>query len=143
MNKHNTCVHDSGSPRPSPHSSLHVNITTALDQDAVFRFIAQAYPVPLPTDVIWERCNSTCHTLQSGPGVNISTYGLETILTIIRVTTTDFGVYRLNIRNDAGTLIQDYTLTAQGILHLLFKLFLFFYCYGFLFFVLTLYICSY
>ena len=84
----------------------------------MLRFIAQAYPVPLPTDVIWQRCNSTCHTLQSGARVNISTYGLETNLTIIRVTTTDFGVYRLNIRNDAGTFIQDFTLIAQGISHL-------------------------
>ena len=91
-----------------------MNVTTDLDQDAVFRFIAQAYPVPLPTDVIWQRCNHNCHTLQTGPGVHISTKGLESNLTIIRVTTTDFGVYRLNIRNDAGTFIQDFTLSRQG-----------------------------
>ena len=107
-------VLDLGSPRASPHSSLDVNVTTALDQDAVFRFIAQAYPVPLPTDVIWQRCNHNCQTLQPGPVVNISTKGLESNLTIIRVTTTDFGVYRLNIRNDAGTFVQDFTLSRQG-----------------------------
>lgn len=101
-------------PRPSPHVHLIVNITSGLDVPAVFRFVAQAYPEPLSTDYIWQRCNGTCEKLQRSGSVNISSDGLESNLTIFNVQQSDFGHYKLSVSNEVGNFSQQFLLLAQG-----------------------------
>lgn len=105
----------SGSPRPSPSQLVYQNITSGFDVPTVIRFVAQAYPVPLPSDIIWQRCNETCQVLQSSTKINISTDGLETNLTLFNVHPSDFGHYRLYISNAVGNFSQNFYLSVEGI----------------------------
>lgn len=88
-----------------------------MEQPATLRFIAQAYPVPKESDVIWQRCSSIgdfCQNITSDDNIVISANGLETNLTISKVTSKDFGPYRLGLSNEVDEFYTNFYIAAQG-----------------------------
>ena len=104
-----------GSPRNSPLSSLHTNVTSQQNKSAVFTFTALAHPVPSKDDFRWFRyANGQWLPLLNNPAFRIDTNHLTSNLTILSVNKTLFGTYRLIVKNLIGDFEQIFNLLPEG-----------------------------
>ncbi|WAR06252.1 hypothetical protein MAR_021621 [Mya arenaria] len=71
-----------------------------------------AYPVPSPDDFVWEMYTESSWTvIESTPERQILVMdGLETYVIIYRVSDSDYGLYRVTVSNEIGTLHWNFKL---------------------------------
>ena len=89
----------------------HTNVTSGLTQTVTLSAIITAYPIPVPSNFTWKKCNITgCinildeETIDSQSGFQVNTVGLISNLTVKHVNYADFGEYQLTVTNGIGVL---------------------------------------
>ncbi|XP_045161961.2 hemicentin-1-like isoform X2 [Mercenaria mercenaria] len=101
-------------PRPSPTVRIRDKIYTTTHVTATLSFTALAYPVPYQSSFIWQRkIGLMWSTLANSTQIKIIRSGLLTNLTIVNVTKSDFGKYRLSIENAVGIFEQIFYIAAK------------------------------
>ncbi|XP_052804267.1 uncharacterized protein LOC128234221 [Mya arenaria] len=99
-------------PRKSPYFQNSDELVRVSGATAIFRMAIVAYPVPSPDDFVWEMYTESSWTvIESTPERQILVMdGLETYVIIYRVSDSDYGLYRVTVSNEIGTLHWNFKL---------------------------------
>lgn len=97
---------------PMAFSSIETDIRGKLYSPVTIQFRTIAYPEP---EFIWEKLtNGFWKQLTNDNMFFISSHKLQSNLTVFNFTSTTEDLYRLVVRNEIGTLIQNYSLKPFG-----------------------------
>ncbi|WAR06396.1 NPHN-like protein [Mya arenaria] len=95
----------SGSPRRPPGVETQLNFTARQHENASLVYKIAAYPMPKPSEFVWERCwnYSSCEHLPIDMNkFEISTEGLSSQVTVLDVQIEDYRLYKLSVSNGIG-----------------------------------------
>lgn len=111
-----TCVSLFFQGTPRPLHQVKENVTSSKYVPVTLIFTVIAYPEPGPTGFTWHKEVGTRWTpLLSNADIHISSTGLQTNLTIMNVSQSDYGQYRITTVNSIGTFEQYLFLTGDFI----------------------------
>ncbi|XP_052804575.1 contactin-5-like isoform X2 [Mya arenaria] len=98
------------SPRRPPGVETQLNFTARQHENASLVYKIAAYPMPKPSEFVWERCwnYSSCEHLPIDMNkFEISTEGLSSQVTVLDVQIEDYRLYKLSVSNGIGdTLVE-------------------------------------
>jgi hypothetical protein len=101
-----------GPPRPSADTLKETKITALLHVDVTLQFLAQDFfDEKNKTVFAWYKQNVS---LQNDEKYIISSYGLQSNLIIRNITYSDYGQYRVIVRNSFGHITHYYELQEKG-----------------------------
>ncbi|XP_060586014.1 uncharacterized protein LOC132741775 isoform X2 [Ruditapes philippinarum] len=101
---------------PRPLFRIDQNISSILHVQAMLSFTTLAYPYPGLKGFSWQKENdANWAQVLTNRDFLITSTALQSNLTILNITKTDFGRYRLIVNNSIGTFIQHFNL-AETIL---------------------------
>ncbi|XP_053373002.1 nephrin-like, partial [Mercenaria mercenaria] len=92
---------------PRPLHQFKRNITSILHTPVTLSFTTLAYPEPGPSGFSWHKEDGVRWTpLLSNTDLKISSSGLQTNLSLLNVSQTDYGQYRVTVVNSLGSFAQ-------------------------------------
>lgn len=110
----------SGKPRKSPFHEIREIVVSPTFAQATINFATLAYPIPPTSGYVWSRNTKATMNIwikienYNTSYYTITTSGLQSILIIQNVSQFDFGLYRVEVKNDFGSYTHTFTLVAGG-----------------------------
>jgi hypothetical protein len=102
-----------GPPKPFTGNLKEMKLTAVLHSDVTLQFLAQEYfDEENNTIFTWYNQNSSLHN--GGRKYILSSFGLQSTLIIRNMTQSDFGQYRVEVKNSIGHYIHYYKLQEKG-----------------------------
>ncbi|XP_045172593.2 uncharacterized protein LOC123534418 isoform X2 [Mercenaria mercenaria] len=101
---------------PRPLHQIKKNKTSSLYVPTTLTFTTIAYPVPGPTGFLWHKENGLLWMpLLSSNDLLVSSSGSQSHLTILNVSQSDYGRYKVTATNDVGSYVQYLFLLREDI----------------------------